>query len=364
MKILVTGGAGFIGSNFIHYWLAQHPSDEIVNLDLLTYAGNLENLRLIADNPRYAFVQGDIRDHGTVEPLVAAADIIVHFAAETHVDRSIQDPVSFVDTNVKGTCVLLEAVRHRHRSGRTGPHFHHISTDEVFGALPLGSNEKFTEQTLYQPSSPYSASKAAADHLVRAYHETFGLPITITNCSNNFGPYQHPEKFIPRMITNLLAGANARIYGDGLYVRDWLYVTDHCRAIDEIIQRGRVGETYLVGGQPPPRPSPEATEGAARLRPAGITDSGEINNLQLARMLLDYLELSEDRIDFVTDRPGHDRRYAVDWSKLHRELGWQPEHSFAEWLKQTVDWYRAHEAWWRPLKAQSEKIYQQEKVRR
>ncbi|MBI4021897.1 MAG: dTDP-glucose 4,6-dehydratase, partial [Candidatus Andersenbacteria bacterium] len=308
MKLLITGGAGFIGANFIHYWLAQHPSDEIVNLDLLTYAGNLNNLHAAADNPRYTFVRGDIRDSAVVDPLVAAADIIVHFAAETHVDRSIQNPSVFVDTNVQGTLVLLEAVRRRQRAGRPAPrsfsevghaprslgevgpapHFHHISTDEVFGALPLNSVEKFTEQTVYRPSSPYSASKAAADHLVRAYHETFGLPITITNCSNNFGPYQYPEKFIPRMITNLLDGANARIYGDGLYVRDWLYVTDHCHAIDLILRRGKIGETYLAGGM---------TE--------------DVNNLQVAKLLLEYLGLGEERIDFVTDRPGHDRRYAV-----------------------------------------------------
>lgn len=340
MKLLVTGGAGFIGANFIHYWLEQHPADEIINLDLLTYAGNPANLTDIAADPRYTFVHGDIRDAAAVDPLVQAVDVIVHFAAETHVDRSIQNPEAFLDTNIKGTFVLLEAAR-RHRK-----HLHHVSTDEVFGALALNSTDKFTERTPYNPNSPYAASKAASDHLVRAYRETFNLPITITNCSNNFGPYQHPEKFIPRLITNVLDGANARIYGDGLYVRDWLYVTDHCRAIDLILQRGKVGETYLVGGM---------TE--------------DVNNLQVAKLLIEYIdELATAagdplrRVDFVTDRPGHDRRYAVDWHKLQHELGWQPEHSFTEWLKHTVDWYRANEDWWRPLKVQAEKIYRQEKV--
>lgn len=328
MKLLVTGGAGFIGSNFIHYWLAEHPGDEIVNLDLLTYAGNLENLRSVENNPNYGFVKGDIRDAKLMNDLVGSCDAVVHFAAESHVDRSILGPEAFVETNVKGTFVLLEAAR------KNNTRFHHISTDEVFGALPLGSDTKFTESTPYEPHSPYSASKAASDHLVRAYFYTFGLPATITNCSNNFGPFQHPEKFISRMITNLIDGENVKVYGDGLYVRDWLYVTDHCRAIDVALQRGKVGETYLVGGM-----------------------SADINNLGVAKLLLEALGLGEDKIEFVKDRPGHDRRYAVDWSKINRELSWQPEHSFEEWLEKTVKWYQENEAWWRPLKAEAESTY-------
>lgn len=331
-KILVTGGAGFIGSNFIRYWLEEHPSDEIINLDALTYAGNLGNLKDIvlrqAQDKKYRFVKGDIRDTEVVKPLVAQADIIVHFAAESHVDRSILGPEAFVETNIKGTFVLLEAAR------KYKKRFHHISTDEVFGALRLDDPSKFTEDTAYYPHSPYSASKAASDHLVRAYHSTYGLPITITNCSNNFGPYQHPEKFISRMITNLLDRENIKVYGDGLYVRDWLYVIDHCKAIDAVLHKGKIGETYLVGGM-----------------------SRDVNNLEVARLILKTMGLGEDKIEYVKDRPGHDRRYAVDWNKIHDELGWQPEHSFEEWLKATVDWYKANEAWWRPLKEEAEKMY-------
>lgn len=330
-KLLVTGGAGFIGSNFIRYWLEKHPADEILNLDALTYAGNLASLHDIENNPNYRFVPGDIRDKEIIEPLVKQADIIVHFAAESHVDRSILGPEAFVETNIKGTFMLLEATR---QLGTRAPRFHHISTDEVFGALALDDPAKFTEATPYHPHSPYSASKAASDHLVRAYHSTYGLPITITNCSNNFGPYQHPEKFISRMITNLIDGQNIKVYGDGLYVRDWLYVIDHCRAIDVVIQRGKIGETYLVGGM-----------------------TKDINNLEVAKLILQAMKMGEEKIEYVPDRPGHDRRYAVDWKKIHDELGWQPEHSFSEWLISTVDWYKKNEAWWRPLKEEAEKIY-------
>lgn len=327
-KLLITGGAGFIGANFIRYWLEEHPQDVIVNLDLLTYAGREENLADVAENPNYTFIQGDIRDADVAERLVAESDTVVHFAAESHVDRSILGPEAFVETNVRGTFVLLEAAR------KHDVHFHHISTDEVFGALELGSNEKFSESTAYNPHSPYSASKAGSDHLVRAYHTTFSLPITITNCSNNFGPYQHPEKFIPRMITNLIDDQPVKIYGDGKYVRDWLHVLDHCRAIDAILQSGKVGETYLVGGM-----------------------TKDISNLEVANMLIAYMEAGEDKIEFVKDRPGHDRRYAVDWSKINQELGWEPEHSFEEWLQETVDWYKENESWWRPLKQEAEGIY-------
>lgn len=326
-KLLVTGGAGFIGSNFIRYWLKNHPADQVTNLDLLTYAGNLTSLADIANNPNYTFVKGDIRDAKTVNKLVKAADIVVHFAAESHNDRAVLDPGIFVETNIKGTFTLLEAARQNNKR------FHHISTDEVFGHLPLDEGT-FTEETPYAPRSAYSASKAASDHLVRAFNITYGLPVTITNCSNNYGPYQHPEKFISRMITNLIDGGNIKIYGDGKYVRDWLYVEDHCRAIDSIIANGKIGETYLIGG---------------------LTE--DINNLQVAQLILTGLNLGEDRIEFVKDRAGHDRRYAVDWTKINHELGWEPKFTFEEWLQKTINWYQDNEAWWRPLKAEAEATY-------
>ncbi len=318
--LLVTGGSGFIGSNFIRYWLSNHPEDSIINLDALTYAANQESLKDVAENPQYEFVHGSILDADLVGQLVEKVDRIVHFAAESHVDRSITGPSAFIKTNIEGTFVLLEVARKKNTP------FHHISTDEVFGSLALGTSEKFSEKTSYNPNSPYSASKASSDHLVRAYHETYGLPVTITNCSNNFGPYQHPEKFIPRMITDVLQGGTAKIYGDGLYVRDWLYVLDHCRAIEAVLERGKNGETYLVGGM-----------------------ERDISNIEIAKMVLLMLDMPESKIEFITDRPGHDRRYAVDWTKIHAELGWEPQHSVEEWLKETVAWYQANEAWWRPL---------------
>src|SRR3989338_2360163 len=313
MKLLITGGAGFIGSNFIHYWLEHHPEDQIVNLDVLTYAGNPANLADVANNPNYTFVKGDIRDAEIANKLVKAADIVVHFAAESHNDRAVLDPGIFVETNINGTFKLLEAARQNNKR------FHHISTDEVFGHLPLDEGT-FTEETPYAPRSAYSASKAASDHLVRAFNITYGLPVTITNCSNNYGPYQHPEKFISRMITNLIDGENIKIYGDGKYVRDWLHVQDHCRAIDLVLTSGKIGETYLVGGM---------TE--------------DINNLTVAHFILQLMNLKEDRIEFVKDRLGHDRRYAVDWTKINKDLGWEPEHSFSKWLKETVEWYKNNE---------------------
>lgn len=329
MKLLVTGGAGFIGSNFVNYWLEQHPEDEVVNLDALTYAGNLENLKGVADNPNYKFVEGNILDEKLVDELVADCDKVVHFAAESHVDRSILGPEAFVETNVKGTFVILEAVR-KHKK-----HLQHISTDEVFGALPLDSEVQFTETTPYDPNSPYSASKAASDHLVRAYGETFGVSYGITNCSNNFGPYQHPEKYISRMITNIIDGQPVKIYGDGKYVRDWLYVKDHARAIDLALQKAESNKTYLVGGQ----------------------KDREINNLEVAKIVLKHFGKGKDEIEFVKDRAGHDRRYAVDWSKINEDLGWEPEHSFDEWIAETIKWYQENEAWWRPLKEEAESTY-------
>lgn len=329
MRLLVTGGAGFIGSNFIRYWLDKYKDDQIVNLDKLTYAGHTESTKDFQGNSNYKFVKGDISDPNVVEKVIGGVDVVVHFAAETHVDRSIVGPAVFIQTNVIGTQVLLDAAL-KHKVKR----FHHISTDEVFGALALDAKGKFDEKTLYDPRSPYSASKAASDHLVRAYFHTYNLPITITNCSNNFGPFQDPEKFISRMITNLIDGERVKIYGDGLYVRDWLYVTDHARAIDAVLHKGKVGETYLVGGQ-----------------------TLDINNLEVAKKLNKIFGRGEDEVDFVKDRPGHDRRYAVDWAKIKRELGWEPEFGFDEWLGKTVDWYKKNEWWWRPLKGKAEELY-------
>ncbi len=322
MKLLVTGGAGFIGSNFILYWMENHPDDFIVNLDKLTYAGNLENLAEVQKNPHYTFVHGDICDPGAVRKAMGGSEIVVHFAAESHVDRSISDPATFVKTNVAGTQVLLDAAQVAKVS-----RFHHVSTDEVFGSLTLEDPGKFSERTPYDPRSPYSASKAGSDHLVRAYYHTFGLPITITNCSNNFGPFHFPEKFIPLAITNVLEGNKVPVYGDGKNVRDWLYVEDHCRAIEAVLGKGKVGETYCVGG-------------ATR----------DISNLDVVRLILQKMGKDESFIEFVRDRPGHDRRYAIDWSKINRELGWKPQHDFEEWLVKTIEWYKTHESWWKRLK--------------
>lgn len=323
MKLLVTGGAGFIGSNFIMYWMKNHPDDFIVNFDMLTYAGNLENLSTVEKNPNYSFVKGDITNQEQVENAMKGADTVVHFAAETHVDRSISGPAAFVKTNVLGTQILLDAAL-LHEIKR----FHHVSTDEVFGALELNSSEKFNENTRYDPHSPYSASKAGSDHLVRAYHDTYGLPITITNCGNNYGPYHHPEKFIPLAITNILEGEKAPVYGDGLYVRDWLYVEDHCRAIEAVLTKGKIGETYCVGGL-----------------------SQDISNKEVVMKILALLGKDESSIEYVKDRPGHDRRYALDWSKIKNELGWEPQGNFEELLAKTVEWYKQNQSWWKRVKS-------------
>lgn len=320
MKILVTGGAGFIGSNFIHHILEGHPEDEVINLDALTYAGNLENLSIWKDDPRYRFVKGDIADASIVDFLVAEVDAVAHFAAESHVDRSIMDPGIFLETNVRGTYVLLEAAR------KHGKRFHHVSTDEVFGALKP-DDAPFDEKTPYDPRSPYSASKASSDHLVRAYHETYGLPITISNCSNNYGPYHFPEKLIPLAITNLLEDKKVPVYGDGLQVRDWLYVEDHCRAIDMIIRKGRIGETYCIGGD------------------------SERTNIWIVKKLLGLLGRDESAIEYVKDRAGHDRRYAINFDKIKNELGWEPTVTLEEGLMKTVAWFRENEAWWKNVKS-------------
>ena len=332
MKLLVTGGAGFIGANFILYWMKRYPNDKIVNLDCLSYSGNLENLKEVSNKKNYTFVKGKVDDPVIVDEATRGVDIIVHFAAESHVDRSIKKPAEFVLSNVVGTQVLLDAaVRHSIKK------FHHISTDEVFGSLELNNTNKFNERTNYNPRSPYSSSKAGSDHLVRAYFVTYGLPITITNCSNNFGPYQFPEKMIPLAITNILEGKKVPVYGDGLYVRDWLYVEDHCRAIDLVLQKGRVGETYCVGG---------------------LTE--DINNLEVVKKILNILGKNESMIEFVKDRPGHDRKYAIDWSKIKNELGWKPLHGFDEWLEKTVEWYKKNENWWKKLKTKEFQKYYEE----
>lgn len=331
MKLLVTGGAGFIGSNFILYWIKNHPEDQIINFDKLTYAGNLNNLQSVEDNPHYTFMHGDICDPVTVDKAMEGVDTVVHFAAESHVDRSIMDPSIFVKTNVLGTQVLLESAL-KHKVSR----FHHISTDEVFGSLSLETDDKFSEATPYNPRSPYSASKAGSDHLVRAYHTTYGLPITITNCSNNFGPYHFPEKLIPLAITNLLQDKKVPVYGDGLYVRDWLYVEDHARAIDAVLERGVVGQTYLIGGM-----------------------KKLYSNLEIVKMIIALLGKDESYIEFVKDRPGHDRKYDVDWSKIQNELGWEPLHDFESWLEKTVEWYKANEEWWKNVKSGAYQEYYQ-----
>ena len=335
MNLLVTGGAGFIGSNFILYWLKKYPQDKILNLDKLTYAGNLENLKTVENNLNYAFVKGDICNLSLIDSLIKKynIDTIVHFAAESHVDRSIMDPAPFIKTNVEGTYILLEAAL-KNKIKR----FHHISTDEVFGALPLNSKEKFNEKTAYNPRSPYSASKAASDHLVRAYHITYNLPVTISNCSNNYGPYQFPEKLIPLAITNIIEGKKVPIYGDGLYVRDWLYVEDHCKALDLILHKGKVGETYFIGG---------------------LTE--DIPNIKVVRKILKIMGKDESYIEYVKDRPGHDRRYAIDWSKINRELSWKPEVDFDTGLKLTVDWYLKNQDWWKKIKSgEYQKYYQKQ----
>lgn len=320
--ILVTGGAGFIGSNFIHYWLDKNPKDQIINLDKLTYAGNLENLQDIEDNPNYKFIKGDILDKKLIEKIMPEIDIVVHFAAESHVDRSLFAAEEFINTNVIGTQILCESAA-KHKVKR----FHYIGTDEVYGALPLNIPEKFQEDWKFDPRNQYAASKASAEHIVRAYYHTHQLPITFTNCTNNFGPYQHPEKLIPLFITNIIENKKVPMYGDGLYVRDWLYVMDHCRAIDLVINKGEIGESYIVGAQ-----------------------HEEVNNLQLTHKILKILKKDETYIEHVKDRPAHDRRYAVDWSKI-KKLGWEPEHDLDTWLEYTVKWYQENENWWRRVKS-------------
>jgi dTDP-glucose 4,6-dehydratase len=330
-NILVTGGAGFIGSNFIRYILQAEPDAVIYNLDVLTYAGSLENLVDLPAEQRHTFIQGDICDRALVDQIFSDhhIDTVAHLAAETHVDRSIVGPGQFVQTNVVGTFTLLEAARLYWDGQKDGVRFHHVSTDEVFGTLSP-NDPAWTESTPYAPNSPYSASKAASDHLVRAYHHTYGLPVSITNCSNNYGPYQFPEKLIPLMILNAIEGRNLPVYGDGHQVRDWLYVEDHCEAIYEVLKRGRNGETYNIGGNN---------------QPANIDVVHQICSYLDERLPESPHTPHDGLIKYVNDRPGHDRRYAMDISKMQSELGWQPRQSLGSGLRKTIDWYLDHEDW-------------------
>lgn len=328
MRLLVTGGAGFIGANFVRSTLRDQPQEAITVLDALTYAGSRESLASAAGDVR--LVEGDVTDGELVGKLVAEADAVVHFAAETHVDNSLTDPGAFVHTNVNGTFTILEAVR------RNGVRLHHISTDEVYGDLALDEPERFTEATPYNPSSPYSATKAAADMLVRSWVRSYGVRATISNCSNNYGPYQHVEKFIPRQITNVLTGRRPKLYGTGANVRDWIHVDDHNRAVWRILSDGEIGRTYLIGAD------------------------GERDNLTVMRTLLRLLDRDPDDFDHVTDRVGHDLRYAIDPSVLRDELGWRPEHTdFDAGLAATIEWYRDNESWWRPVKDAAEATYEE-----
>lgn len=323
MKILVTGGAGFIGSNFVYYELDNYPNDEVICLDKLTYAGNLETLEIAMKNPKFKFIKGDIADRIFVDELFASEkpDVVVNFAAESHVDRSIENPEIFLQTNVIGTSVLMDACR---KYGNI--RYHQVSTDEVYGDLSLDRPDLFfTETTPLHTSSPYSASKASADLLVQAYYRTYKLPVTISRCSNNYGPYHFPEKLIPLMIANALNDKKLPVYGKGENVRDWLYVKDHCSAIDLIIRKGKIGEVYNIGGH------------------------NERTNLEVVKTIIKELGKSEDLIEFVTDRPGHDRRYAIDPTKIHNELGWLPATKFDDGIKKTIDWYLTHKSWWEKI---------------
>lgn len=316
-KILITGGAGFIGSNFIHYWLKKYRTDKIINLDKLTYAGHRQSLKDVEDNPRYTFVKGDIINALVVAKVMQQIDWVVHFAAESHVDRSILDPLSFVKTNVLGTAVLLDqALKQKVQR------FHLVSTDEVFGQLRL-KEPPFTEKSLLVPRTPYAASKAGADHLALSYFQTYGLPVSVTNCSNNFGPYHDLEKLIPRFITNLLTGQKVPLMGVGTNIRDWLYVEDHCRAIDLVLHKGQVGERYCVGGE-------------------------EKSNLEVTLAILALLDLNRDKIEYVPERLGHDFRYAIDSGKI-KKLGFRPKETFESGLAKTVDWYQTNGWWWKSM---------------
>lgn len=328
MKIIVTGGAGFIGSNFVHHILRERPEWHVTVLDKLTYAGNIENLKGLPDD-KFTFVKGDICDQELVDRLVDEHDAIVHFAAESHNDNSLDNPRPFLDTNIIGTYTILEAVR------KHSKRLHHVSTDEVYGDLELDDPNRFSESTPYNPSSPYSSTKAGSDLLVRAWVRSFGVEATISNCSNNYGPYQHVEKFIPRQITEILEGRKPRLYGAGENVRDWIHTEDHSSAVLAILENGKIGETYLIGAD------------------------GEKNNKEVVEMILSSMGKDSSDYEHVKDRPGHDLRYAIDSTKLRTELGWSPRYTdFASGLQATIDWYRDNESWWKPQKAETEAKYQ------
>lgn len=321
MNILVTGGAGFIGSNFVHFMLKKYPNDKIINLDLLTYAGNINNLEEVMEHPNHTFVQGNINNEELVRHLIDEHNIthIINFAAESHVDRSIKNPKVFIETNVLGTTNLLNIAKDVEIEK-----FVQISTDEIYGSL--GETGYFTEETPFDPNSPYSSSKASADLIALSYFETFGMNISITSCSNNYGPYQFPEKLIPLMVTNAMDGKKLPIYGDGLNVRDWLHVEDHCQAIDLVLREGQAGEIYNIGGH------------------------NERTNNEIVHLIVDYLDVPEELITYVEDRLGHDKRYAIDPTKIETELGWKPKYTFDTGIIETIEWYKANENWWRPLK--------------
>jgi dTDP-glucose 4,6-dehydratase len=329
-KLLVTGGAGFIGANFVHYTLNKHPEYEVTVIDKLTYAGNPDNVASVLD--KIKFVTGDICDAELMDKLISETDIVVHFAAESHNDNSLRNPWPFVETNIVGTYTILEAVR------KHGKRLHHISTDEVFGDLELDDPNRFNEDTAYNPSSPYSSTKAGSDMLVRAWMRSFGIEATISNCSNNYGPYQHIEKFIPRQITNILSDIKPKLYGTGEQVRDWIHVDDHNEAVHLILDKGKIGDTYIIGA-----------------------DNDHVNNKQVIEMILEAMGKPKDWLDHVNDRPGHDMRYAMDSSKLRRELGWQPQYTdnngMSEGLKQTIDWYDQNRDWWQADKSEIEAAY-------
>lgn len=329
-KLLVTGGAGFIGANFVHYTLKNRPEYQVTVIDKLTYAGNPESLNSVLD--QIDFVTGDICDKELMDKLVSETDIVVHFAAESHNDNSLRDPWPFIQTNLIGTATILEAVRKHNKR------LHHISTDEVFGDLELDDPNRFTETTPYNPSSPYSATKAGSDHLVRAWVRSFGIQATISNCANNYGPYQHIEKFIPRQITNILSGAKPKLYGEGKNVRDWIHVDDHNNAVHTILEKGKPGETYIIGA-----------------------DNDHTNNKMVIEMILELMGKPSDWYEHVNDRPGHDMRYAMDSTKLRAELGWMPQYTdnngMREGLKQTIEWYKENEKWWQNEKEKVEAAY-------
>ena len=340
-RFLITGGAGFIGSNFVRHWITHNPEDRVVNLDALTYAGNLDSLKDIEEAPNYKFVHGDICDADLMKKMFEEEkiDTVINFAAESHVDRSILGPEAFIKTNIQGTFTLLEAARNSWANDSSSCRFLHVSTDEVYGSLEPDA-PAFTEETPFAPNSPYSASKASSDHLVRAYHHTYGLPVLTTNCSNNYGPYQFPEKLIPLVFINALEEKPLPVYGDGMQIRDWLHVEDHCRGIDAVLQKGRLGEIYNIGG------------------------CNEWANIDIVKLICERLDKlrpgsksKSELIEFVKDRPGHDRRYAIDAGKIMGELGWKPEYTFETGIEQTLEWYLNNEAWWSPLRDRDYKQY-------